>query len=164
MLQKLGKLIKFLIVSVLWSVVWLTLTQKVIVKIWNFNFLETSQWRFVSEFWRRNGTFYGKSDYLLFLSLLIILILWGIGLYKLYKVNYVRLFLKPLEYFSNRQIEKYAEENKRVVIKNLVVGEKITIDDLIAEKIHEEEKEPKIKESEALRQNISQKIIERKGK
>ncbi len=164
MFQKLFKLIKFLIVSVLWSGVWFTLTDKIIAKVWNFDFLKASQWHFVSEFWRRNGTFYGKSDYLLFLSLLIIIVLWGIGLYKLYKVNYIRFFLKPLEYFSNRDIEKYEKESKHVVIKNLVVGEKITIDDLIAEKIQEEEKEPKIKESEALRQNISQKITARKGK
>ena len=132
--------------------------------IWNFDLFDVSRWKFISEFWQRNGTISGFSDYMFFLSLLVIVIVWIRGWKKFYKIQYVKALLKPFEYFSKKQIEKYSKEDKHVVIKNLTVGEKITIDDLIAEKIKEEEKTPKTKESENLRQGILQKIIQRKGK
>ena len=164
MFAKLLKSIKFLIVCAIWSIFWFKLTEQIILKIWNFDFLKVSQWQFVAEFWRRNGVIYGPSDYLLFLSLLAILVLWGVGLSKLNRLSYVNLLLKPFEYFSDKQIEKYSKETKHVVIKNLVVGEKISVDDLIKQKIEEEGSAEKVKEAENLRQNISKKIIERKGK
>lgn len=133
------------------------------ILIWNFNFFSEKQWRMVSSFWNANGTIKGLSDYMLFVTLLLIVVVWFSGFKYFYKVSYIRLLLKPFEYFSKKQIEKYSKEGKHVVIKNLIVGEKITLDELIEEKIKAEDKEKPVKESEALRQNISQKIIERKG-
>jgi len=75
----------------------------------------------------------------------------------------MKILLKPLLYFSNREIKKYEKGGKHVIIKNLIVGEKTTLNDLIEEKIKEEEKQEAPKESETLRKNISKKIIERKG-
>ena len=49
------------------------------------------------------------------------------------------------------------------MVKNLVMGEKITLDDLINEKIKEEEKvQETTKESEKLRADITKKISESK--
>ena len=163
MFKKLLKFIKFVLVGGVWSILWLTLMQKVMIFIWNFNFFSKAQWHMVASFWNANGTIKGLSDYMLFLTLFLVVLGWFLGLKYFYKVGYGKLLLRPFEYFSGKQIEKYRQENKHVVIKNLVVGEKVALDDLINEKIKEEDKQQKTKESETLRQNITQKIIERKG-
>jgi len=163
MFKKLLKCIKFLFIGAAWSAFWLSVTQKAVIAVWNFNFLSKVQWSMVASFWNANGTIKGVSDYMLFLTLLIVGVVWFFGFRYFLKVNYLKLLLKPFEYFFGKQIEKYNKESKHVVIKNLVVGEKRTLNDLIDEKIKSENKQTKAKESETLRQNVLQKIIERKG-
>jgi len=164
MFKKLKLFLKFLIVGSLWSAFWIVLTQQLVFFVWKFNYISLKQWHLVREFWRQNGVIKGYSDYLLFVSLLAVILIWYFGFKKLYHVNYVELILKPFTYFSKKRIEKYADESKHIVIKNLVVGEKLTVDDLVNEKIKEEKNSSGQKESESLRQNIAQKISEQKGK
>ena len=85
--------------------------------------------------------------------------LWGIR--KVNKIKYSRLFLKPLEYFANRDIKKYENIDTHVVIKNISVGEKLTVEDIIKERIKNEQTS-KAKDAEDLRKTISEKIIQRK--
>ena len=164
MFKKVGKLVKFLLTGLFWSVLWTALSQQIVMHIWNFNFLSKDQWQIIAEFWRNNGTIRSFSDYMLFLTLFLIVILWYKGWKRLYHVDYAKLCLAPFEYFSKKQIEKYKAEGKHVVIKNLVVGEKMTLDELIDEKIKEENAAQGVKAADNLRQTLSQKIIERKGK
>ena len=163
MLKKVFAFLKFILVGIFWSVFWIGFSQQIIFYVWKFNFISINQWRLIKEFWLQNGTIKSASDYLLFISMMVFLFVWIWGFKKLYKINYTGLLIKPFEYFSSKQIEKYQSEEKHVVIKNLVVGEKVTLEDLIKQKI-QEEKTVAVKESENLRQNISQKISERKGK
>ena len=165
MFKKIGHLLKFLIIGVLWSTFWVALTQQIILRIWNFNYISLKQWQMVRAFWQQNGVIKGLSDYMLFIALSVVLLVWYFGFKKLYNTDYLKLFLRPFEYFNKKQIEKYESEGKHVVIKNLVVGEKMTIEDLINQKIKEEKSAlPAQKESEILRHNISQKINKQKGK
>jgi|GEM_PF-6382274 len=165
MFKKIGHLLKFLIIGVLWSTFWVALTQQIVLRIWNFNYISLKQWQMVRAFWQQNGVIKGLSDYMLFITLLVVLLVWYFGFKKLYHTDYVKLFLRPFEYFNKKQIEKYESEGKHVVIKNLVVGEKMTVEDLINQKIKEEKSAlPAQKESEVLRHNISQKINKQKGK
>ena len=163
MIKKLFLAFRFLVISCAWTIVWFGLTQQAVLRIWNFNFLSRAQWKYIASFWQANGTIKGASDYLLFLTVLFVFLLWIWWGRKLLKVRYFKLFLKPFESFSKRQIDKYANEGKNVVVKNLVMGEKITLDDLINEKIKEEEKaQETTKESEKLRADITKKISESK--
>ena len=165
MFKKFGLFLKFLTVGGLWSAFWIALTQQIVLKIWNFNYVPLKQWSLIKAFWDKNGVIREISDYMLFITLFVILFVWYFGLKKLYHTDYVKLFLRPFEYFHKKQIEKYTTESKHVVIKNLVVGEKMTVEDLINQKIKEEKtKTGALKESEILRENISKKIIEQKGK
>jgi len=164
MFQRVGKLIKFILICTLWSAFWLALTRQIVLAVWNFDYASKSQWQFVGEFWRQNGTIRSFSDYMLFLTLFLIVLLWYKGLKRLYQTDYAKFFLVPFEYFSKKQIEKYENESKHVVIKNLVVGEKKTLDEVIDEKIKEENAAQSLKEADNLRQTLAQKIIERKGK
>ncbi len=164
MIKKLFSIIRFFVISVSWTLFWIGLTQQAVFRIWNFNFLSDRQWRYLSTFWKANGVIKGASDYFLFIALFLIVFLWIWWGRKLLKVQYFKLFLKPFESFSKHQINKYLDEGKHVVVKNLVVGEKLTLDDLINEKIKEEDEANKntVKESENLRAGVVKKISENK--
>jgi len=161
--MKILKFLKFMIVFCCWSVAWLVAMRCVVMYFWNFDFMSAGHWKMVASFWNANGTIKGISDYMLFLTLCAVVVIWFIGLRRLYRKDYIKMLLKPFEYFSKKQIEKYGAESKHVVIKNLTVGEKMTVDDLIEEKIKEEENHPSQKQSQNLREKIVEKIIERKG-
>lgn len=163
MFKKLLRLIKFLFVFALWSAVWLLVMREVILRIWNFDLMLPVSWQMIGVFWNKGGTIKSVYDYMLFVTIIFTAVVWYIGLKRIYHVNFVKLFLKPFEFFSKKQIQKFESESKHVALKNLVVGEKITLDDLIEEKIKEEENKQSQKESQNLRENISKKIIERKG-
>ena len=163
MFKKILKFIKFLFVLIFWSALWLSLMRFVMRHVWNFDFASTTSWRTISIYWNKGGTIKTAHDYMLFITILFVLAMWYIGLKRLYHVNFIKLILKPFEYFSKKRIAKMQNESKHVALKNLVVGEKITLDDLIEEKIKEESHSQGQKESQNLRENISKKITERKG-
>ena len=131
MFKKIGLFLKFLIGGVVWSTLWCVITQQIVFKIWNFDYLSPNQWRVIKAFWEKNGVIRGVSDYMLFLTLIVILVVWYFGFKKLYRVQYGKFLLKPFESFSKRQITKYENESKHVVIKNLVVGEKMSLEDFL---------------------------------
>ena len=69
--------------------------------------------------------------------------------------------IAPLNYIANRDLKKYEQEDTHVVIKNIKVGEKISVEDLIQERMKREQTD-NVKESDEMRRNISEKIINRK--
>lgn len=163
MIKKFFLIIRFLIIVFVWTLFWGCLTQQIVLRIWNFNFLSARQWQYISSFWQANGTIQGASDYLLFSTLLLVGVFWIWWGRKLLKVQYFRLLLKPFESFAKHQINKYIEEGKHNVVKNLVIGQKLTLDDLINEKIKQEDAaQPATKESADLRAGVVKKISESK--
>ena len=93
--------------------------------------------------------------------MLLIAVIWMVGWVKLYRLDYVKLLLAPLNYLANRNIKKYEETDTHVVIKNIKVGEKITVEDIIQDRIKQEKTE-NVKESDAIRRSLSEKIINHK--
>lgn len=163
MMKKILKFFKFLIILASWSALWLSLMRVVMVRIWNFDLFSPASWRTIVVYWNKGGTIRTVYDYMLFVTIIAVFMVWYIGLKRLYKINFIKIMLKPFAYFSQKQIVKFENESKHIAIKNLVVGEKITINDLIEEKIKEEGNKQIRKESQSLRENISKKITERKG-
>lgn len=163
MFKNILKFLKFLFVLVFWSELWFSVMRFVLRYFWNFDFLSPASWQTISVYWNTGGTIKSIHDYMLFITIIFVVVVWYIGLKRLYRLNFAKLFLRPFEYFSKKQIEKFQDESKHVALKNLVVGEKITLNDLIEEKIKEEGSKQSQKESQSLRENISKKISERKG-
>ena len=163
MVKKIGKFIKFVLVLFFWSAAWLSLMRFIMIRIWNFDFFSPVPWMKIYAYWNKGGVIKGGFEYMIFVTLLITVILWYIGLKRLYHTDFIGIFSKPFAYFSQKQISKFESENKHIALKNLVVGEKITLDDLIEEKIKEEGNKQLQRESQSLRENISKKITERKG-
>ena len=162
-MKKILKFFKYLIVLASWSALWLSLMRFVMKHVWNFDLLSPASWQTILVFWNKGGTIQTAYDYMLFVTILAVVIIWYIGLKRLYKIDFIKIMLKPFAYFSKKQIVKFENESKHIAIKNLVVGEKVTINDLIEEKIKEEGNKHIRKESQSLRENISKKITERKG-
>ena len=162
-MKKILKFFKFLIVLALWSALWLSLMRFLMKYIWNFDLLSPASWQTILVFWNKGGTIRTAYDYMLFITIFAVVIIWYIGLKRLYKTDFLKIMLKPFAYFSQKQISKFENESKHIAIKNLIVGEKITINDLIEEKIKEEGNKQLQKESQSLRENISKKITARKG-
>lgn len=163
-MKKIGAFLKLAMTGAVWSAVFIWLARRLIRLIWNFDILYKKQWEVISRYWNDNGVIIGASDYLFFLTLLFLFIVWLWGWRKLYRANYVKLLLAPLEYINNYQLRKYEQDETHVVIKNMSVGEKLTVEDVIKDRIKKEEQNPRTNTSQDLRQGISQKIIQRKEK
>ena len=160
MLKKIGKFIRFLLLSSVWTIVFFTLSRLLMRMVWEFDILSLKQWNVIVEYWNNNGVITG-SDYILFVALIAIIVIWIIGLRKVNSINYLKLLLKPIEYFANREIQKYENIDTHVVIKNISVGEKLTIEDVIKDRI-KQEKAAIAKDADSLRKSISQKIMQSK--
>jgi hypothetical protein len=115
----------------------------------------------IVQYWNNNGVISGFSDISFFIVLILTLVIWIWGIRKVNKINYLKLFIKPLEYIANREIKKYENVDTHVVIKNISVGEKLTIEDVIKDRI-KQEKANVAKDADSLRKNITEKIIKRK--
>ena len=161
MLKKIIKIIRALFIGVIWTSALLYTARMLMIYIWKFDIFYAKQWSVVKRFWNSNGVIEGASDYTFFLSLLLILIVWIVGWIKLCRLNYAKLAIAPLNYIANRDLKKYEQINTHVVIKNIKVGEKLSVEDLIQERIKQEQIN-NVKESDEMRRNISEKIINRK--
>ena len=161
MLKKIYRLFKFVILSMVWTLVFLNVARVLIYYGWSFNILSVKQWNMIVQYWNSDGVISGFSDISFFVVLLVALVLWLYGLRKVNEINYLRLFMKPLEYIANRDLKKYEKQDTRIVIKNISVGEKITVEDIIKNKI-KQEKINMSKDADSLRQSISEKIIQSK--
>lgn len=161
-MKKIVKIFKFLIIGAIWSVFFLWFARVLMKWIWKFDILYHKQWQVLSRYWNDNGVIVGWSDYMFFVALLLLFILWLWGWKKLYRTNYLRLLIAPLQYINNYQLRKYEQKETHIVLKNLSVGEKLTIEDVIKERIKKEDRVPTQKASQDLRQSFSQKIIQRK--
>lgn len=157
MVKKTFKLIRFLLIGAIWAGIYGNIVRFVLIKFWQFDILYRKQWIVVEGFWNNNGVIYGMSDYLLLVSMFILLLIWIWGWYKLYKVNYGKKILGLINYISNRGLEKYEENSQHIVIKNLKVGEKMTIEEVIQDRIKQEHNE-KREGAQDLRKKISEKI------
>ena len=161
MIKKIAKFIRFLILAFIWTVFFWTLVRYIMKLIWDFDVLNMKQWSIIADYWNNNGVIAGFSDFSFFIALFMVFILWLWGMLKVNKINYLKLLIKPFEYLHNRGMKKYENIDTHVVIKNISVGEKISIEDVIKDRI-KQEKVNVAKDAEALRRNISEKIIQRK--
>lgn len=164
MFKKLLAFLKFIVVFIVWTLVFVSVSRWFMLLIWKFDILYKQQWQAIGQYWNEDGTIAGASDYLFFIALFVLVLLWFFGFRYFYKLKYMRMMLFPFRYFNDRQIRKYEQEDTRAVIKNIRVGEKLTVEDVIKDRIKQEEVKQSPKVSQDLRQSISQKINQKKDK
>lgn len=163
-MKKLLSFIKFAIIGIIWTIAFLQLSRWLLKAVWNFDILYKKQWVVMARYWNDNGVIVSSSDYLLFLTLLLLFCLWLFGWKWLVHFRFSQLLLVPLQYINNYQLRKYEQKEMHIALKNMSVGEKLTVEDVINGRLKKEEGKPQKKASDDLRQNISQKIIQKKDK
>lgn len=158
MIKNILKFIRFWAIGFMWTGIYGYLVRLFLIKFWQFDILYRKQWIVIKGFWNSNGVIHGVSDYLLLVSMFILLLIWGWGWYRLYKINYGKKLVGFVNYISGRGLKKYEESAEHVVIKNLKVGEKLTVEDVIQDRIKQEKTE-KSQEAGDLRKKVSEKIV-----
>jgi len=152
-MKKALKIIRNLIVFVLWTFLFVFLSQKLFILIWNFDILSPYSWNIISDFWNKGGSFKTYQD-IIFLTLLLSLpFLYFFGLRKAKKLNYANMFLAVFHRFFNEKID----EPERIVLKGMKSTQQY-VDDVKNEL--ESLKPEKNQEASSIRANVLKKISE----
>lgn len=60
---------KFIIVGIVWSYVFIYASVLLTIKLWNFNYLSVSDWGIIDTYWEQGGAIRQPKDYVFFLYL-----------------------------------------------------------------------------------------------
>ncbi len=101
MMRKLFRLLRGLAILVGWTFVFIYLTDLLFIVIWNFDFMSSSSWRVMGQYWDNGGIIKSASDVLLFVGLFALPVLWFIGLRYAFKAKYLQLMLSPVKFIYN---------------------------------------------------------------
>lgn len=162
MFKKILKIFKFIVTGGIWTLAFLCFARYLLIWIWHFDIFYKKQWVVMAGFWNSNGVIIGASDYMFLITLPVLMVVWIWGIYYFYKTNYAKILMMPINYIANHEIKKYEKEEKHIVFKNMAISEKLTVEDVIQERIRKEKGKDHIKEADKLRQDISEKIIKSK--
>lgn len=126
MLKFIFKFIRTFSIGLIWSYLYLLISNTILIYFWNFNVLSSNSWKLVKSFWERGGTIHTGIDYML-LSLLILLIpLWIWGWKRLCKFSYLNILFWPIQAYNNHIIRKYGGSSSRIILRNMGRSKKIT--------------------------------------
>ena len=149
------KLFKALVVGIIWSYLYIFVTELLLYYLWNFDYLSPQDWQTINTFWEHGGVIKTGKDYLFLLSLLLVVPLWLLGWKYLYRQNYVEILLWPINAYNRHIIKHYGSESKRILLKN--IGTLVKVEEEIKQKT-EALKPIEWKEADKVRQAVSEKI------
>ncbi len=128
MIKKLFSLIRFALIGLVWSWLFIVCANFLMFALWNFNLLSARSWLTIDVFWESGGIIKGGKDYL-FLSMLALLpVLWILGWRYFNRVSYKDILLYPLNAYNRYIIKKYGHDSSRIVLKNIKSSQKIIED------------------------------------
>lgn len=125
------KFIRTIFIGILWSYVYLMITNSLLIYFWNFSTLSANSWKSLRVYWESGGSIKVGKDYLLLTILLLLIPLWLWGWRRLFKKNYLEMLLSPIRLYNNYIIRKYGASSKRILLKNM--GRSAKIKDQIEE-------------------------------
>ena len=159
-IKKILKLFKWLITGALWSYVYFLCTVSLFVSIWNFNYLSSSSWQVITEYWQKGGVIKTGTDFLFLFALILLIPLWIWGWRKLYQMNILNLFLVPLNWYQKRSADSYMKSMSRIKIHNIGVSLEDDAKQDFDSKIKSREQAIKsdTKASESIRSQIKNKL------
>ncbi len=151
-MKKILKFIRGLSIFVIWTPLFVSLSNILIYQIWKFNFLSSASWNILSSFWNHGGVIKTASDLLLLLSLFLLPFLWFTGFIISLKINY---FKALAGLFSRFCISQKPQQPERIIIKNLKNSKQLVED--IKNEI-ESIKPQKSEEASNIRSEITKKL------
>ena len=133
------KIIKFLFVSFVWTILLSGIASCILNIFWDFNLFSSKGWSIIAKWWQRGGIINSWQDYLFFIVLFTLLPLWVLGIKRGMRINFVRILLAPIEYVLNHGLD---EEPKSITIKNIdVLTHKTTKEEYINNIVEQRMKE-----------------------
>ncbi len=156
-MKKALKILNKLLVLSFWTFIFVSVFNKLIVIIWNFDFLSQRSWQIFHEWFITNkGVINTKSDVFLLITILLLPILWLTGCFFTTKINFLKLILTMFDkLFDNSK--KFIPE--RIVLKNIKSEEK-ELEEIKNE--IESFKPKKTSLASSLREELTKKISETK--
>lgn len=165
MFKKVSFLLKIIIISTVWSIIYFILARSLFLYLWNFDILITENWLKILKFWNAGGVINKLKDFIFVLSLLVILPIWLYCLIKLIKYKFVNLIIIPINAYNNYITKKYGSSSSRIVFRNISSGKKegTSIEDMVNIKMKEiDEENNKELEATKIRNVIKEKIQNKK--
>ena len=155
MIKSFFHFIRFLLIGILWSYLFLIIANVIMYKLWNFSLFSAHSWNTVSYFWNSGGIIKTTPDYIFLTMLIILPVLWIVGWFLLNRVDYKNILLFPINAYNRHIIKKYGHDSSRIVLKNLKSSQQI-IEDI---KNKSESIKPEApKEVTSIRNNILKKL------
>ncbi len=119
MLKFLLKLIKILFIGTVWSYLYLLIMNAVLIYFWNFSTFSANSWKMLKLFWEAGGTIRTGKDYLLLMTLLLLIPLWLYGWRKMMNIRILELLLAPIRLYNEHIIKKYGDSSPRIILHNM---------------------------------------------
>lgn len=124
-MKKILKLIKGILVGIIWCYVYFIIINSILIIFWNFNLISASSWQLLGNYWDNGGAIKAGTDYLLVSILILYIPVWLWSWRKLNKISFVSILLAPICWYNSYVIRKYGESSGRILLKNMGHSKKI---------------------------------------
>ncbi len=124
-MKKIYKIFRTSLIGILWTYLFLIAANYTMYQLWSFNFMSARSWQTISRFWESGGVINTTADYVFLLMLFALPFLWIWGWIKALKIDYLSIFLYPINAYNRYIINKYGHDSSRIVLKNLKSSQKM---------------------------------------
>ena len=124
-MKKVYKIFRFTLIGFVWTYLFLVLTNHIMFRLWNFNFMSFRSWNLFFGFFHTDWALKTRDDYIFLLMLFALPFLWILGWLKVLKIDYLSIFLYPINAYNHYIINKYGHDSSRIVLKNLKSRQKM---------------------------------------
>ena len=124
-MKKVYKVFRVSLIGVIWTYLFLVVSNYIMFQLWNFNFMSARSWQTISRFWESGGIIKTKTDYIFLLMLLSLPFLWILGWLRALRIDYLSILLYPVNAYNRYVINKYGHDSSRIVLKNIKSSQKI---------------------------------------
>ena len=124
-MKKVYKVFRVSLIGVIWTYLFLVVSNYIMFQLWNFNFMSARSWQTISRFWESGGIIKTKTDYIFLLMLISLPFLWILGWLRALRIDYLSILLYPVNAYNRYVINKYGHDSSRIVLKNIKSSKKI---------------------------------------
>ncbi|MCM1323106.1 MAG: hypothetical protein NC218_02880 [Acetobacter sp.] len=158
-MKKIGKLLRFMTISIFVLAAQLCVGQIVFKVLWNFDLLNRESYQMLYNYWEKGGVFNTFRDCSLGAVLLLFPIIWLIISHKIYKRGFWKSIISIIDKSYRKITRPQSLEIEHVSIKN-IGGKDKTLEEIITDKIKEQNNNTGGHTSVNIRKQIAAKIEE----
>ena len=119
------KLLKTLVVTGVWTVLYLFVTRFLFVCFVGWDYLSPLDWQRIEHRWKSGAAINSFHDYMVLFVLLMLAPMWFYGCKYWTRVNYIELLLYPFKLANKIKLRRYSAGSKRIVLRNIGTGMKV---------------------------------------